>query len=641
MDKVTFFAVGVALAASLFAADNRTFISGSGMETIDENTTDLKRLNENGACLWDSDAATLEDLATIKLYGDDARPNQCEGYFPNSTATATYHTNGENTKYLDIDSGNTTIARKIGTERNVGDDGIYVDAMVQFTATDTAPEAAPDDKLLVWLYAPPEDETATSLMITAKKYKLTPTSPGELLESFTTCIYKVDADKIKIEEGKWYRLTIAAEMYEYKHLNWTTRFRVYIDDVQVVAADSEDGADTSEFLSLVEKSETISHIGFAGTGAVDNIVFATGTTHPPATPEESIEAFTCIIDDMAPVTNSSLAEAYAVITNQGASKALIALNGDYLITDSADCLTIGCDLTFDLNGNSLVSANRNHNIFTVLNLEEGPGRLLLKDSRGGGMLKFVDGIEASTYLIENQNNAKLEIGVLGDGNDFTLANGRVRNYPQNGDIPAGNLKIYGGRFSSLPVAGVGVEITDYSGICPDSYTLDRDDGEQYYTLKKTIPDINTITARTFTTRDAATNAAAAVTAPAEANLSDAEAATWKRYVYAEATDLRDGTWGVGIALVDDEEKTLQSQAENGTLAIADAIAGDGAEISVSAIPGLYYSIESSADSPANLTEGPRSLAGGGETTVTLTIEKSPDKGFYRVRISPIDNKNSN
>lgn len=716
-----------ALAASLFA--EAAYISGTGLECEGNKIgpVDFASALENGMRMWGVPQGA-GDIAKIASYGNGPRPGAIP--LPDDDAEGSvmaqycrqhaYQTDNENTRFLEINSGDTPVARSIhpgDAPHTIGEAGIYADAMVQFTASDMPPEIMPGDKLLVWLSASLENPAVTNLMITAGKHELVPVGSGVVAEAYSICTNAVDAARFKIAEGQWHRLTIVAEMHNYGYQSFyrTAHFKVYIDDEEIEAADISDGTRRNVFLSIARDSATISQLSFSGQGAVDDIVFATGTTHPieeiayAVIPDEGIEAFGYVIYDDDGVTvlddgtmtgefiisdvgflgkklsitsitykggyaeDRSLVKAQTIsifgecmVTSrplaftlvadsvpeatrysyladvvaalQGATSAKLTLESDYEIT--TERLEIECSLTVDLKGHCLSSANRNSNIFTVL---QDSGSLTLLDTCGGGVLKFADGLATQKFLVWNQNNAHLTIGIEGDAavGDFTLANGRINNSPALGSIPPGLLKIYGGKFSALPVTQGSEEIRDFFGICPDGYALGRDDGEEFYTLKPTVPDIDTTApdidtvARTaFATREAATAAASALIPPANARLSGDEMAAWKRHVAAGAHE-REGAWRVEFALVDDDANALRNQAESGARAIVGALCAEGDEVAVPAIPGLYYSIESGADSPANLTEGRRTLAEGGNSTVTLTIEKPAGKGFYRLRISPI------
>ena len=146
------------------------------------------------------------------------------------------------------------------------DDGdITVSSKVQFTAADEAPEAAEGDKLIVWAKAPDEDDpnsTTTNLMVTAK------TAEG-VVTNFVTDVL-VDAET-------WYDLQIVAKA-EGSGRTATSTFVVKIAEAgqtpTAVTVDNEEATFYSLLAAGATGSQTIASIGFKGTGAVDNIVFA-------------------------------------------------------------------------------------------------------------------------------------------------------------------------------------------------------------------------------------------------------------------------------------------------------------------------------------------------------------------------------
>lgn len=142
---------------------------------------------------------------------------------------------------------------------------VFFDSVVQFTATDVAPTAtAGKDKLVVWLYATPEDgekslgETApvTNLVVTAGDWSTGSLIPTNYLTN------------VGIEPNSWHRLTIKS--FEKDDL---IKFNVWVDGIPVEISGIE------AFDSLVEDGalnyNKLQGVAFDGKGAVDDIVFTT------------------------------------------------------------------------------------------------------------------------------------------------------------------------------------------------------------------------------------------------------------------------------------------------------------------------------------------------------------------------------
>lgn len=291
MRKTLLGIVCTALATSLFA--EREYISGTGFEgwtrgtspkpEYKEGSINLLKTLENSWYCWGStdgtDDSAGEGCATVMAYGSQAKPEEVDlpanADLWQTNGTNAYYSAGTNTKYLEIDSGSTLLARKISVPSDIpeiGDAGIYIDTKVQFSVADqaTQPQAGDGDKLLLWL-SDNSDTGVTNLMVMAGLYEDA---------IYSTKTYTIPVDCVSISEEKWYRLTIVAEMHVYikgddaEHDTSTARFRIYIDGKKIEADDG-----TEAFLSMIKSQdpnyEKITAIGFTGHGCVDDIVFAT------------------------------------------------------------------------------------------------------------------------------------------------------------------------------------------------------------------------------------------------------------------------------------------------------------------------------------------------------------------------------
>ncbi len=145
-------------------------------------------------------------------------------------------------KYLSVDTASTELSFDVSpyTQQFLEDgiESVYLDTLVQFTATDTAPEVRTlggnYDRLAVWMKGIPEDgSSGPKLMVTAG-----------YLEQFTTSVknYELNAD---VEEGKWYRLTIKAYSYyldrneaNYDRFDSGLGFQIYLDGVLLASTEA-------------------------------------------------------------------------------------------------------------------------------------------------------------------------------------------------------------------------------------------------------------------------------------------------------------------------------------------------------------------------------------------------------------------
>ena len=159
--------------------------------------------------------------------------------------------------------------------------GLFIDTLVQFTASEEAPAlSSNDDKLIVWM------NSESNLCVTAGKYTNDPSFDSVKTDFVTSTT---------VEPGKWYRLTVAA----FNDLGlgsdsalWVHGFTVSIDGQVVAATEATMDAsmrtaldewcypevldlidDNKLFTSLMvgQESCTLAAVGFKGEGAVDSL----------------------------------------------------------------------------------------------------------------------------------------------------------------------------------------------------------------------------------------------------------------------------------------------------------------------------------------------------------------------------------
>lgn len=204
---------------------------------------------------WASAAASKEEGTTGQVESQIVDGSQIEG--------------SKNTgKFLKVDetvplqrSMAGVDADGIPTSTPVGD-GIEISSRVQFTAADTAPTPGDGDKLLVWMRAADaEKNLPAAVMVTSKGAETAiKTIVGDEEKGVT------DEQAVEAFTADWHTLVIKAEA-KGSGLTKTSSFTVTLDNETA-----------GPFESLVtggDAAQTISSIGFQGTGAVDDIGFKT------------------------------------------------------------------------------------------------------------------------------------------------------------------------------------------------------------------------------------------------------------------------------------------------------------------------------------------------------------------------------
>ena len=257
----------------------------------------------NGAVLSTNTYLVDFQLDPYWLWGsDDAAAN--------STAVVTNKADAVNDLYLSIaDTSGDRLYRSITdlqTDAETGGrefqpvavgSGIYFDSLVQFTVTeDDAPSLSSEDKLVVWLKDNGSTTGETNLVITAGYV-----DDAGIVASKD---YVIATSEASIEPGTWYRLTIDAiplidgADQNYGYLGFRVRVNGgdYISTSegkmdgtaeecvgQMASSGSAIAVTAEDMLTLFPSrvsggtgsgnSDSLSCVGFQGTGAVDDIAF--------------------------------------------------------------------------------------------------------------------------------------------------------------------------------------------------------------------------------------------------------------------------------------------------------------------------------------------------------------------------------
>ena len=683
------------LAASLFAESK--LISGTGLEYGEPaGPIDFIEENKENYNMWDSTTKT-KDITTIVEYGSGNQPDVPELPAGNDNTDLApdcrnngYDTDGKNTKYLEINSGDTIVTRRVlpgDAPRTLDEAGIYADARVQFTATDIPPEPeAGVDKLLVWLYA---QSGATNLMITAGSYD------GDSYKGAVR--YTIPTSCVQIEPNEWYRLTITMELYYYNpnenNLRSAARFKVYIDDKQMVADDG-----TSSFMSMVAYGEgninyrynEVRQLGFTGEGAVDDIIFGTETPYPLdnisykisvgagitgfsyATNETDwveaeIVGGVCSITDVSYLRKTiyigkiSYADDYipdpasptsAKVTEDG-TLALSAKGRVFRVT-MEDGTSYDYSALADFSASGVVSVNGTIALMADYTLSDDEywafeAANVTLDLMGNTLelgaypLYVLSGKVAITNSAANAGRI-----VRASGNEWLIEAYSGTLTIANADIvfdgspimiyPSGaKLSIKGGKFTHKPVDENGNALAPKS-YAARGYDLVKDDGEEYFTLKEIPVEDEEVpaddVASTEYDDEESANAAAdgiIIVAPTAAGLvEDAEKDAYSGYVRPKVVEKGDGKYVLNVVFKADKVNELQNAVDDG--AVAALSAADGDNIDVAVVPGLYYTLEQGATLPP--AERTTQLAPSKAEKLSFTIKRDAAQGFYRVMVTP-------
>ena len=303
MKKLLFAIVGAASFAAL-AADptpGANDIDVLGFENF--NLTDTEHVTGavvdrtdsgvEGTSKW---SCSGDDASLVKPYGGD------NATAPSITEPAPFA--GEtNTKYLALDTNGAELQRFLNpTDTNtpitVAADGTYIDTLIQFTPSESAPTDLDGAKLAIWLGVDSEHNT-TNLMVAGAYYMMTDPQDESTLTFTTSTNYTLSGTYVP---GTWYRLTIKAisSLANGAVGQYLPGFVVSIDGQTLSIAGSatdspaytiltegglvtganKDLLDDNQFIPALGVSDTtvvptLTSVGFKGTGALDDFVVTT------------------------------------------------------------------------------------------------------------------------------------------------------------------------------------------------------------------------------------------------------------------------------------------------------------------------------------------------------------------------------
>ena len=314
MKKLLFTFAGAAALAALAAdpaartIDTKSDISLVGFEsyTADATVIGYNDGGTEGNSLW---TATGDDASLVKTYGGD------NAAAPSITVPAPFSDGGD--KYLALDTNGSELQRDITT--TVDADGTYIDTLVQFTPSESAPTGSDltGAKLAIWLGVV---NNVTNLYVQGNYWDFDSAPVG------TSQAYALTGKAI--EPGTWYRLTVKAIpniLNENSGMS-IPAFQIFVDGTDMVlsssplsagfaelldqssmyaSADIQTAAEASKLVPSIQEEAgqygatvTLTSVGFKGTGALDDFVV---TTIAPDLSAPAID-FTLTWDGVTPVS---------------------------------------------------------------------------------------------------------------------------------------------------------------------------------------------------------------------------------------------------------------------------------------------------------------------------------------------------
>ena len=303
MKKLLFAIVGAASFAAL-AADptpGANDIDVLGFENF--NLTDTEHVTGavvdrtdsgvEGTSKW---SCSGDDASLVKTYGGDNAAKGNGLTFPGPFED-------EGNQYLALDTNGAELQRFLNpTDTNtpitVAADGTYIDTLIQFTPSESAPTDLDGAKLAIWLGVDSEHNT-TNLMVAGAYYMMTDPQDETTLTFTTSTNYTLSGT---YEPGTWYRLTVKAipTLANGAEGQYLPGFVIAIDGQTLSIAGSatdspaytiltegglvtganKDLLDDNQFIPALGVSDTtvvpaLTSVGFKGTGALDDFVVTT------------------------------------------------------------------------------------------------------------------------------------------------------------------------------------------------------------------------------------------------------------------------------------------------------------------------------------------------------------------------------
>ena len=302
MKKLLFAIAGAASFAALAADPSPR--AGDDIDVLGFENFNLQAVGVTGAVVNRDDYGILgltqwvctgDDASLVKTYGNDNAAKGSGLSYP-----APFEDEGDN--YLALDTNGSELQRYFSTDTTNGtptevSGPLYIDTLVQFTPSESAPTAADltGAKLAIWLGV---ENNVTNLYVQGVQY-----ANAEIDVAVPTA-YKIT--NVIPQPGTWYRLTVKAIPAALSTMGMVSAFTVTIDGTEAVAEQCllvDDAMDvatggvgsilTADDLALITANKVfgsmadltqtgLSCVGFKGTGALDDFVVT--TAQPDFTP---------------------------------------------------------------------------------------------------------------------------------------------------------------------------------------------------------------------------------------------------------------------------------------------------------------------------------------------------------------------
>ena len=293
---------------------------GSATGNLNVQLDDTNTQDGTDLTFWASAAASTEQGTTGQVESQIVDGSQIQG----STNTGKFLKVDETVPLQRSMAG--VDADGIPTPTKVGD-GIEISSRVQFTAADEAPKPDDGDKILVWMQAAAEAEgtEGESGYKPAKKAGVMVTDKNNRV----TMIKEIADNDVEAFTAAWHTLVIKA-VAEGSGLTKTSSFTVTLD-----------GKTSGPFASRVtggDTAQTISSIGFQGTGAVDDIGFKALAAAPDVTVSVSVTGEAVIY------TDEEASERYdgePIVVKAGATVTLYVEDNDGTLKVTSTAGTVG------------------------------------------------------------------------------------------------------------------------------------------------------------------------------------------------------------------------------------------------------------------------------------------------------------
>ena len=216
-------------------------------------------------------AATNDYFQFTGDVGDDESEIVSTVVIPDSSIRPReYRSRPAQSKHLKVSTGEKPLLRKLNENAQPAD-GLYIDTLVQFTVSTDDVTTNADDKLLIYLKE--DGNGGTNLFVKAALVESDVDPQDPLIQIETIQARDLQVTTNNIAQGQWYRLTVMAKVVDTDLLV----FNIWLNGDQLDAGMNLYGTDPKDFPSLLGRtnSTTLSAVGFAGEGAVDDLVFTT------------------------------------------------------------------------------------------------------------------------------------------------------------------------------------------------------------------------------------------------------------------------------------------------------------------------------------------------------------------------------